>query len=105
MTLTFGTNSRNRSTRLEPSAPEIRHRSWLHRADLKLATRPRCTGSSAAENTIGRVDVADLAASVAALPVVTINATWSFTNSLQTDSVVQVLPPNENQKQYFLVDD
>jgi hypothetical protein len=50
----------------------------------RLATSPSATGSSATPNTIGMVEVAALAASVAGLlPGVAITATWRLTASFR----------------------
>jgi hypothetical protein len=62
---------------------------------LKLATRPRCTGSTATLKTIGMVAVAFFAAIAAFNPYATSNAARSPTSSAARDGRGSLLPsPN-----------
>ena len=77
--LAFGTSSRSSSSRFAPSAPEIMLTPVMFPPGrLKLLTNPSLTGSSAAEETIGMLAVAALAARAALLPPLTITATCSW---------------------------
>ena len=88
-----GTTSRNRSRRLPATSGCCTDRPVTLPPGLgRLATRPVPTGSAAAANTMGMVDVARLAASTFAVPEVKIRSTLSRANSAAISAARSLRP-------------